>query len=212
MRRLEKRSKPSRTILIPLDQCSSPQTAQMVVSYSNDRAIRIWNPDPGEEFRVLEGSIDILTFTDFLPDSKMIVFCGRDNMIRLWNLEIGQVHKIFKGHSERVVSMAFSAYVGKSIYGLFIGLFRQWPSCGVVSLQRKCHSLENRCGYFRLLNLSLGWCKSRYNLFCGYVYRRITYRDSEVYTTTGLVIVSTENVGTSQNLSWLCGVKIAGSD
>jgi WD40 repeat protein len=55
------------------------------VSGSDDKTIKLWNVETGQEIRTLKGHDNYVTSVNFSPDGKTLVSGSYDNTIKLWN-------------------------------------------------------------------------------------------------------------------------------
>ncbi|KAJ7613314.1 WD40-repeat-containing domain protein [Mycena polygramma] len=81
-----------------------------IVSGSDDRTVRIWDAESGEQLGdLLEGHTDEVNSVTFSPDGKHIVSGSTDKMVRIWDAESGeQLGDPLEGHTRWVKSVAFS--------------------------------------------------------------------------------------------------------
>ena len=83
---------------------------QFLASGSDDRSVRLWNINSGEEvkiFKVKVGETGYVRSVAFSPDSKLLV-SGSGDKVYLWNIESGLLVRSFEGHTGYVRSVAFS--------------------------------------------------------------------------------------------------------
>ncbi|MCU7244286.1 MAG: WD40 repeat domain-containing protein [Microcystis aeruginosa WS75] len=79
-----------------------------LVSGSDDKTIKLWDVETGQEIRTLKGHDDSVTSVNFSPDGKTLVSGSWDNTIKLWDVETGQEIRTLKGHDFYVRSVNFS--------------------------------------------------------------------------------------------------------
>ncbi|KAH8690887.1 putative G-protein beta WD-40 repeat-containing protein [Talaromyces proteolyticus] len=72
---------------------------QMLVSGSNDKTIKFWNPITGELQRTLEGHSNRIRAVKFLPDGHMLASRCVDDIIKLWDPTTGELRQTLEGHS-----------------------------------------------------------------------------------------------------------------
>ncbi len=68
-----------------------------VVSASDDRTLRVWDPDTGETLQTLEGHTDRVTGVAGLPDGR-VVSASDDRTLRVWDPDTGETLQILEGH------------------------------------------------------------------------------------------------------------------
>ena len=61
-----------------------------VVSGSNDKNIKLWSVETGQEIKTLVGHSDAVHSVAFSPDGKTVVSGSSDEKIKLWSVETGQ--------------------------------------------------------------------------------------------------------------------------
>jgi len=79
----------------------SPDSSRLA-SASEDKTIRLWNPETGEQLAVLSGHTRAVTGVAFSPDGELLASSSDDRSIRLWHSTTGQVmHEPLRtaGHS-----------------------------------------------------------------------------------------------------------------
>ncbi|KAJ6457822.1 WD40 repeat-like protein [Mycena vitilis] len=81
-----------------------------VVSGSDDRSVRIWDAESGEQLGgPLEGHTSRVLSVAFSPDGKHVVSGSDDRSVRIWDAESGeQLGGPLEGHTDGVWSVAFS--------------------------------------------------------------------------------------------------------
>ncbi|KAJ1461709.1 WD40-repeat-containing domain protein, partial [Pelagophyceae sp. CCMP2097] len=77
-----------------------------VASCSNDRTVRLWEPESGRCVRTLVGHDDAVMGAGFSEDGLRLVSrrsaCGMDNFLILWNTLNGAMLRRFFGHDDVV--------------------------------------------------------------------------------------------------------------
>ncbi|KAF5347139.1 hypothetical protein D9757_015068 [Collybiopsis confluens] len=83
---------------------------QQVVSGSNDKTVRIWNVQTGQQIGdPLHGHTSEVTSVAFSPDGQQVVSGSYDHTVRIWNVQTGQqIGDPLYGHTHYVTSVAFS--------------------------------------------------------------------------------------------------------
>ena len=81
---------------------------QTLASGSQDRTIRLWNPNNGNLKRTLTGHRDAVNSVAFSPDGRTLASGSWDGTIRLWNPNNGNLKRTLTGHTNGISSVAFS--------------------------------------------------------------------------------------------------------
>ncbi len=82
---------------------------KFALSGSDDRTLRLWDLETGENVRVFEGHEDRVSSVAISPKGKFAISGGHDRTLRLWGLETGEDLGIIEGHRDWVSSVAISA-------------------------------------------------------------------------------------------------------
>ncbi|MFN7216626.1 NACHT and WD repeat domain-containing protein [Microcystis sp.] len=75
---------------------------------SDDKTIKLWNVQTGQEIRTLTGHNGIVNSVSFSSDGKTLASDSSDNTIKLWNVETGKEIRTLSGHNDIVRSVSFS--------------------------------------------------------------------------------------------------------
>ena len=78
-----------------------------VASGAQDRTIRLWDVETGQNIATFTGHKDVVFSVAFSPDGKMLASGAQDDTVKLWDVETGRNFHTFK-HNYRVFSVAFS--------------------------------------------------------------------------------------------------------
>ncbi len=81
---------------------------QTLASGSQDRTIRLWNPNNGNLKRTLTGHRDAVNSVAFSPDGRTLASGSWDGTIRLWNPNNGNLKRTLSGHTDGISFIAFS--------------------------------------------------------------------------------------------------------
>ena len=81
---------------------------QTLASGSQDRTIRLWNPNNGNLKRTLRGHRDAVNSVAFSPDGRTLASGSWDGTIRLWNPNNGNLKRTLTGHTDGISFVAFS--------------------------------------------------------------------------------------------------------
>ncbi|ETO10930.1 NB-ARC domain-containing protein [Reticulomyxa filosa] len=73
-----------------------------LISWSNEKYIRIWDILSSRQIQLLEGHKRPVTAAYFFSDESKIVSCSADSTIRIWNIESGEQIQILEGHTASI--------------------------------------------------------------------------------------------------------------
>jgi TPR repeat protein len=79
-----------------------------IVTASDDRTARIWDPRTGAPLAVLSGHGGAVKFAAYSPDGTRIVTASSDKTARIWDARTGTPLAVVSGHSDGVNSAAYS--------------------------------------------------------------------------------------------------------
>lgn len=74
----------------------------------NDKTIRLWNWQTGQETRTLTGHTSSVESLAFHPNGQILTSAGVDSTIRLWDVNTGQEIKRIESHTKSVNSIVFN--------------------------------------------------------------------------------------------------------
>ncbi|KAI4733289.1 WD40 repeat-like protein, partial [Aureobasidium sp. EXF-12298] len=81
---------------------------QVVASASDDRTVRLWDAQTGEQVQKLEGHEESVRSVAFSPDGQIVASASDDRTVRLWDAQTGEQVQKLEGHKGPVRSIAFS--------------------------------------------------------------------------------------------------------
>ncbi|MCA2945993.1 MULTISPECIES: WD40 repeat domain-containing protein [unclassified Microcystis] len=76
---------------------------------SEDKTIKLWNVETGEEIGTLSGHNGSVYSVSFSSDGKTLATGSEDKTIKLWNVETGEEIGTLSGHNGSVYSVSFSS-------------------------------------------------------------------------------------------------------
>ena len=91
-----------------VEACAFSPDGARVVSASNDKTLKLWDAETGQEIRTLKGHTKQVHYCAFSPDGARVVSASLDKTVKLWDAETGRELRTFKGHTEPVDDCAFS--------------------------------------------------------------------------------------------------------
>ena len=99
---------------------------QTLASGSQDRTVRLWDPNTGKLKRTLEGHRDAVNSVAFSPDGQTVASGSWDGTARLWNPENGRLRRTLEGHTDGISFIAFSPDGQTVASGSWDGTVRLW--------------------------------------------------------------------------------------
>ncbi|MET7486012.1 trypsin-like peptidase domain-containing protein [Streptomyces sp. NPDC005538] len=78
-----------------------------LASAGNDGTVRLWNPDTGEEVRVLHAHAGAVRALCSLPTQHgaLLASAGDDGIVRLWNPDTGDTRRTLEGHAGWITAL-----------------------------------------------------------------------------------------------------------
>jgi len=81
---------------------------EVVASGSDDKTIKLWGVEDGQEIVTLTGHANSVYTVAFSPDGQMLASSSHDKTVKLWRMKDGQEIRTLIGHSNSVYGAAFS--------------------------------------------------------------------------------------------------------
>lgn len=81
---------------------------QTLISASNDKTIKVWNLNNGDEIFTITPELDIIKSLVISPDGHTLVSGNINGIIQVWNLATGKEINNFTGHSYQVFALVIS--------------------------------------------------------------------------------------------------------
>ncbi len=81
---------------------------EILASGSDDKTIKLWRVQDGEEIITLSGHNNSVYTVAFSPDGEILASSSHDRTIKLWRMKDGQEIRTLAGHSNSVYCTAFS--------------------------------------------------------------------------------------------------------
>jgi autophagy-related protein 16 len=101
----------------------------MLVSCSNDKTVKIWDPIAGVSTATLKGSVQAVTRVDIAPFDEFILGASNDHVTRVWSLSrVGVVDPIhtLSGHMAKVMGARFTNDSRRVITGSYDRTIKIW--------------------------------------------------------------------------------------
>jgi len=99
-----------------------------IVSGSDDKSVRVWDANTGEQLRELQGHIDWVNSVAFSPDGNRIVSGSDDKSLRVWDANTGEQLRELQGHTDWVRSVALSTDGNRIVSGSDDKSVRVWDA------------------------------------------------------------------------------------
>lgn len=96
------------------------------LSASDDRTIRVWDLENGEEVKQLTGHEEPVTSITTTSDNRRFVSASEDGSLKLWDLKKGEEIRTFNGHEKIVATVALTPDDGRAISGSWDRTLRVW--------------------------------------------------------------------------------------
>lgn len=92
-----------------VNSCAFSPNGQILASASDDKTIRLWDPESGDSNNILTGHTDKVNDCAFSPDGSILASASSDNSIRVWDIQSGKQLALLNGHTGPVNSISFSS-------------------------------------------------------------------------------------------------------
>jgi tetratricopeptide (TPR) repeat protein len=99
---------------------------QIAVSGGDDKTVKIWDLQSGQELRTLSGHTDVTWGIAISSDGQTLVSGSEDTTIKIWNLQNGQELRTLGGHTGTVIGVAISADGQIVMSGSYDGTIKVW--------------------------------------------------------------------------------------
>ncbi|QRV94218.1 WD repeat protein [Ceratobasidium sp. AG-Ba] len=100
--------------------------AKYVLTGAQDRTIRLWNPESGNEIRKYEGHGYEVLSIDVTHDNARFASGGGDRSVFLWNVTAGTTERRMPGHMGKINAVAFNADASVLASGSYDSSVRLW--------------------------------------------------------------------------------------
>lgn len=81
---------------------------ERILSCGEDRTVRLWNRENGEELMIFRGHEKRVTDVSVSPNMKWVASASQDGTVRIWDIQTGKNIERLVGHDRGVTSVAFS--------------------------------------------------------------------------------------------------------
>jgi WD40 repeat protein len=120
-----------------------------IVSGSEDKTLKIWDADTGEETLTLRGHSARVLSAASSPDGRRIVSGGWDTRLKVWDADTGEEALTLRGHTRPVFSVAFSPDGRRIVSGSWDKTLKVWDAnTGEETLTLRGHSDQVRSVVF----------------------------------------------------------------
>src|SRR5919199_36772 len=81
---------------------------EVVASGSDDKTIKLWGVEDGQEIVTLTGHANSVYTVAFSPDGETLASCSWDRTVKIWRIKDGKLIRTITGHTDSVRCIAFS--------------------------------------------------------------------------------------------------------
>jgi RNA polymerase sigma factor (sigma-70 family) len=156
------------------------------LSGSEDKTVRLWDVETGDELRRFEGHTDRVFSVACSPDGRHALSGSADGTARLWDIDTGKELRQLTGHTSAVVGVAFSPDGKRALSASKDKTVRLWDVETGKELRRfEGHTDEVWCAVFspdgkRILSCGQDKTLRLWDLETGKELRRITAHTDSV--------------------------------
>jgi len=126
------------------------QDGRRAISGSEDRTLKLWDLEKGQEIRTLRGHADWVWAVAISQDGRRAISGSDDRTLRLWDLEKGQEVRTLEGHAGGVRAVAISQDGRRAISGSDDRTLRLWD----LEKGREIRTLEGHAGWVEAVAIS----------------------------------------------------------
>jgi hypothetical protein len=105
------------------------------LSGSDDRTVRLWDLETGQELKRFEGHEDNVNCAVYSPAGNLALSASGDKTLRIWDIESGACLKKLTGHNNIVLAAAFSPSGNRCASGGYDSTVRIWDTLTGNQLQ-----------------------------------------------------------------------------
>jgi WD40 repeat protein len=99
-----------------------------VATAGQDKSVRLFNPDTGDEVRRFAGHTDVVNTVAFAPDGRSLISAGNDKVLRMWEISTGKERMKLEGHTNYVRSVVYSRDGRTIASGGYDNVIRLWDA------------------------------------------------------------------------------------
>ncbi len=97
-----------------------------LISGSDDKTLKVWNWQTGEELRTLNGHSSSVKALALTPDGKYVISGSGDRTLKVWNWQTGEELRTLNGHSSSVNAIALTPDGKYVISGSWDNTLKVW--------------------------------------------------------------------------------------